>query len=178
VFSHLFTKFFEVVAHLYAVGIDYKEVKEFILLSVNQFIIGCQSICVSCMKLKKPDKRTEDLDYNLGRTILNFPIVGIGASAGGLEALQEFFKNLIPKPDAAFVIIQHLSPDYKSFMSELLSRFTTIEIEVVTDGMALQANHIYLIPPKMNMTIFHGVLYLNELGASRTFNLPIDIFFR
>lgn len=114
----------------------------------------------------------------MGKTILNFPVVGIGASAGGLEALQEFFKNMTPTPDAAFVVIQHLSPDYKSYMNELLSRYTSIKIEIVTDGMALKPNHIYLIPPKMNMTIFHGVLYLNELSATRTLNLPIDIFFR
>ncbi|KAF0129202.1 MAG: two-component system chemotaxis family CheB/CheR fusion protein [Bacteroidetes bacterium] len=130
------------------------------------------------MKIKKSDTRLGYFDNDLGKTILNFPVVGIGASAGGLEALQEFFKNMIPKPDAAFVIIQHLSPDYKSFMNELLSRYTSIKIEIVTDGMALKSNCIYLIPPKMNMTIFHGVLYLNELSATRTLNLPIDIFFR
>jgi len=130
------------------------------------------------MRTKKSEPDKDFLDYDLGKTILNFPVVGIGASAGGLEALQEFFKNMIPTPDAAFVIIQHLSPDYKSYMNELLSRYTSIKIEVVTDGMALKSNHIYLIPPKMNMTIFHGVLYLNELSATRTLNLPIDIFFR
>jgi two-component system CheB/CheR fusion protein len=130
------------------------------------------------MKAKKSETGKENFDYDLGKTILNFPVVGIGASAGGLEALQDFFKNIIPTPDAAFVVIQHLSPDYKSYMNELLSRYTTIKIEIVTDGMALKANHIYLIPPKMNMTIFHGVLYLNELSATRTLNLPIDIFFR
>ena len=130
------------------------------------------------MKTKKAESGKDYFDYDLGKTILNFPVVGIGASAGGLEALQEFFKNMIPVPDVAFVIIQHLSPDYKSFMNELLSRYTSIKIEVVTDGMALKSNHIYLIPPKMNMTIFHGVLYLNELSATRTLNLPIDIFFR
>lgn len=130
------------------------------------------------MKTKKSEPGKDYFDYDLGKTILNFPVVGIGASAGGLEALQEFFKNMTPTPDAAFVIIQHLSPDYKSYMNELLSRFTSIKIEIVTDGMALKSNHIYLIPPKMNMTIFHGVLYLNELSATRTLNLPIDIFFR
>jgi len=130
------------------------------------------------MKAKKSENNTESFDYDLVKTILNFPVVGIGASAGGLEALQEFFKNMTPTPDAAFVVIQHLSPDYKSYMNELLSRYTSIKIEIVTDGMALKPNHIYLIPPKMNMTIFHGVLYLNELSATRTLNLPIDIFFR
>jgi len=79
---------------------------------------------------------------------------------------------------ATFVVIQHLSPDYKSYMNELLSRYTAIKIEIVTDGMTIEANHIYLIPPKMTMTIFHGVLYLNEISATRTLNLPIDIFFR
>ncbi len=130
------------------------------------------------MKTRHSETGKDFFEYDLGKTILNFPVVGIGASAGGLEALQEFFKNMTPTPDAAFVVIQHLSPDYKSYMNELLSRYTTIKIEIVTDGMALRANHIYLIPPKMNMTIFHGVLYLNELSATRTLNLPIDIFFR
>jgi len=130
------------------------------------------------MKANKSNNNKENSDYDLGKTILNFPVVGIGASAGGLEALQEFFKNITPTPDVAFVVIQHLSPDYKSYMNELLSRYTSIKIEIVTDGMTLKPNHIYLIPPKMNMTIFHGVLYLNELSATRTLNLPIDIFFR
>jgi two-component system CheB/CheR fusion protein len=130
------------------------------------------------MKAKKSGSNIENFDYDSSKTILNFPVVAIGASAGGLEALQDFFKNMTPTPDAAFVVIQHLSPDYKSYMNELLSRYTSIKIEIVTDGMALQANHIYLIPPKMNMTIFHGVLYLYELSATRTLNLPIDIFFR
>jgi two-component system CheB/CheR fusion protein len=129
------------------------------------------------MKIRKAGISKDSFD-DLSKTILNFPVVGIGASAGGLEALQEFFKNITPRPDAAFVIIQHLSPDYKSYMNELLSRFTSMKIEIVTDGMALMPNHIYLIPPKMNMTIFHGALYLNELSPTRTLNLPIDIFFR
>lgn len=106
-----------------------------------------------------------------------FPIVGIGASAGGLEALQEFFDNMIPDPGAAFVVIQHLSPDYKSFMGELLGRHTTIPIQVVKDKTTIEINHIYLIPPKMNMTIRGGMLYLKEI-IGRSLNLPIDIFFR
>ncbi len=106
-----------------------------------------------------------------------FPIIGIGASAGGLEALQEFFDNMIMDPGAAFVVIQHLSPDYKSFMGELLGRHTNIPIEVVKDNTKIKINHIYLIPPKMNMTIKGGTLYLKEI-IGRSLNLPIDIFFR
>lgn len=106
-----------------------------------------------------------------------FPIVGIGASAGGLEALQEFFDCMPTASGAAFVIVQHLSPDYKSFMGELLSRHTSIAIEVASDGVAIESDHIYLIPPKMNMTIVGGKLYLKEI-IGRHLNLPIDIFFR
>lgn len=106
-----------------------------------------------------------------------FPIVGIGASAGGLEALQEFFDKLPSDSNAAFVIVQHLSPDYKSFMGELLARHTSIPIEVVTDNTPIEINHVYLIPPKMNMTIQGGKLHLKEIQG-RALNLPIDIFFR
>jgi two-component system CheB/CheR fusion protein len=127
-------------------------------------------------KSKSIDIESSDLD--LDKNILDFPVVGIGASAGGLEALQEFFECLTPNSGAAYVVIQHLSPDYKSFMNELLSRYTSMTIQIVKDGMAIKVNHVYLIPPKTNMTIFHGVLYLNELSATRTLNLPIDIFFR
>jgi two-component system CheB/CheR fusion protein len=109
---------------------------------------------------------------------VDFPVVGIGASAGGLEALQEFFKNMPPNPGVAFVIVQHLSPDYKSLMDELLARYTKMAIHRVEDGMLVEENHIYLIPPRMNMTIFHGKLLLNEQAPGRSLNLPIDIFLR
>jgi two-component system CheB/CheR fusion protein len=110
--------------------------------------------------------------------ILDFPVVGIGASAGGLEALQDFFQKMPLNPGAAFIVIQHLSPDYKSLMDELLARYTKLKIMKVEDGMQVEINCIYLIPPKMNMTIFHGKLMLIEQSSERTLNLPIDIFFR
>ena len=111
-------------------------------------------------------------------SILDFPVVGIGASAGGLEALQEFFKAMPINSGAAFVVVQHLSPDYRSLMDELLARYTKMTIHRVSDGMQIEENHIYLIPPRMNMTIFHGKLYLSEHAQTRTLNLPIDIFLR
>lgn len=110
--------------------------------------------------------------------ILDFPTVGVGASAGGLEALQEFFKNLPTDGGAAYVVIQHLSPDYKSMMDELLARYTTMPIHKVTDGMALEKNHIYLIPPRKNMTVYQGKLFLSDPAPGRILNLPIDIFLR
>ena len=109
---------------------------------------------------------------------LDFSVIGIGASAGGLEALQEFFRNTPDNPGVAFVIIQHLSPDYKSLMDELLARYTEIEIKRAEDGMMVKPNTIHLIPPRKNMTIFHGKLFLTEQDSSRAVNMPIDIFFR
>lgn len=103
-------------------------------------------------------------------------IVGVGASAGGLEALQEFFENLPDGPGVAFVIVQHLSPDYKSLMGELLSRHTRLKIQKVTDGMTVEVNNVYLIPPRNNMTIFNGNLFLTEQNTKKGLNLPIDVF--
>ena len=104
--------------------------------------------------------------------------VGIGASAGGLEAIELFFKNMPSDSGLAFVVVQHLSPDYKSLMVELLSKHTNMPVMRSEDGMEVKANHVYLIPPKNNLTIFHGKLLLTEQDASRGVNLPIDIFLR
>jgi len=125
--------------------------------------------------IRTSQKISNDLNDD---SMLDFQVVGIGASAGGLEALQDFFAHIPLEPDAAFVVIQHLSPDYKSFMDELLARHTKIPIQVVSDGTVIKRNHIYLIPPKMNMTIFKGKLFLNQNLNTRSLNLPIDIFFR
>ncbi len=126
----------------------------------------------------KQQENTKIFAENKEAATLNFPVVGIGASAGGLEALQEFFKNMPADPGVAFVIVQHLSPDYKSLMDELLARYTKMTIHRVDDGMQVEENHIYLIPPRMNMTIFHGKLLLSQQSPGRSLNLPIDIFFR
>ena len=75
-------------------------------------------------------------------------VVGVGASAGGLEAIQEFFDNMPPDTGLSFVVIQHLSPDFKSMMNELLSRNTSMAIHVAQHGMEIAPNSVYLIPPK------------------------------
>jgi len=82
-------------------------------------------------------------------------IVGIGASAGGLDAIEKLFNHMPDNPGMAFVIIQHLSPDYKSLMDEILAKHTQLEILQASDGMAVLANRIYLLPPKNNLKIFH-----------------------
>ncbi|MEW5786633.1 MAG: chemotaxis protein CheB [Pseudomonadota bacterium] len=104
--------------------------------------------------------------------------VCIGASAGGLEAIEAFFKQMPSDSGLAFVVVQHLSPDYKSLMAELLSKHTRMPVLRSEDGMAIESNHVYLIPPKKNLTIFHGKLLLSDQDPSRGVNLPIDIFMR
>ncbi len=107
-----------------------------------------------------------------------FPVVGVGASAGGLEALESFFRNIKSDCGLSFVVIQHLSPDYKSLMGELLAKYTDMPIYRSEDGMRIKKNSVYLIPPKKNMTIFHNKLYLTDQRQTAGLNLPIDIFFR
>ncbi len=104
-------------------------------------------------------------------------IVGVGASAGGLESLEKFFDNMPAVSGMAFVIIQHLSPDFKSMMDELLARHTDITIQRAEDGMAVLANNIYLLPPTKEMTIVEGCLRLTDKDPSQGLALPIDIFF-
>jgi two-component system CheB/CheR fusion protein len=104
-------------------------------------------------------------------------IIGIGASAGGLEALTTFFSHAPSDTNMAFVIIQHLSPDHKSLMDTLLARHTEMDIFLVKDGMTIEANRIYLIPPKHFLTIFKNKLLLKEFDKERGINLPIDVFF-
>lgn len=105
-------------------------------------------------------------------------IVGIGTSAGGLEALKIFFDNLPSDFNHAIVIVQHLSPDYKSLMADLLSRNTELPIHEVEDGSVIESGNVYLIPPKKNMTIKNGVLHLTDKPKGFDLNLPIDIFFK
>lgn len=105
-------------------------------------------------------------------------IVGIGASAGGLEAIEKLFDQMPSQTGMAFVLVQHLSPDFKSLMDELLSRHTRMQIHRVTEGMTVEPNCIYLIPPKKNMKLADGKLLLTEQQTVSGPNLPIDIFFR
>ncbi len=93
---------------------------------------------------------TTEQPANLTQTNRALYIVGIGASAGGLEALEEFFNSVPTDSGLAFVVVQHLSPDYKSLMEELLSRYTKLAIYRVENGMRIEPNAIYLIPPKIN----------------------------
>lgn len=107
-----------------------------------------------------------------------FLVVGLGASARGLEALISFFKNLPLNTNFAFVIIQHLSPDYKSLMDEILARETQVPIQIIETGMNLEPNNIYLIPPRKNVSLFNNKLLLEDQIMINGVNLPIDNFFK
>lgn len=108
----------------------------------------------------------------------NLYVVGVGASAGGLDAIERLFGNMPIDSNMAFVVVQHLSPDFESLMDELLARHTSMPIHRVKDGMQVEANGIYLIPPKKNMMLSQGKLLLTDQDSAGSLNLPIDIFFR
>jgi two-component system CheB/CheR fusion protein len=111
---------------------------------------------------------------------IDFPIVGIGASAGGLGAFEAFFSGMPPviNPDMAFVIVQHLAPDHKSILTELIQRYTRMRVLEVEDGIKVEPNCAYIIPPNRDMTFLNGSLLLREPSLPRGQRLPIDFFFR
>ena len=132
-------------------------------------------------KLKSPDvqlKDTNQIDTKEQKKTASFPIVGIGASAGGLEAFELFLKNVPEGSGMAFVIVQHLDPTQKGILVELLQRGTTMRVAQVKDRMRVEANCVYVIPPNKNLSILHGVLHLLDLLVPRGLRLPIDFFFR
>ncbi len=108
----------------------------------------------------------------------NFPIVGIGASAGGLEALEQFFKNVPEDCGMAFVVIQHLDPTHVGMMAELLQRITQLKVFQATDQIKVSPCCVYVIPPNKSMSILNGNLHLFDPVETRGLRLPIDIFFR
>jgi two-component system, chemotaxis family, CheB/CheR fusion protein len=121
------------------------------------------------MKPKKAQKSS---------TLRSIPIVGLGASAGGLEALETFFLHMPPKAGLAFVIIQHLSPKHKSILGEILKKDTQMKVMEVQDGIAVESNCVYFNPPDKEVGIFNGIFHLMEPPSSPRVRMPIDYFFR
>ena len=107
-----------------------------------------------------------------------FRVVGIGASAGGLEALEQFFSHMPPDTGMAFVIVQHLDPTRESSMPQIVARLTQMPAFVATDGMKVQPNSVYLIPPSKNLAMRKGVLRLEEPAQPHGLRLPVDFFLR
>ncbi len=108
----------------------------------------------------------------------HLPVVGIGASAGGLEAFEQFFTHMPPDAGIAFVLVQHLDPTHKSILTELVKRFTSMDVMEVEDSMTLEANTVFVIPPNRYMAIFNGRLHLLEPTEVPGLRTPIDYFFR
>jgi len=111
------------------------------------------------------------------KDVAGFPIVGMGASAGGLETLKAFFSIMPPDSNMAFVIIQHLSPQHESIMASLLNKHTRMNVEEIVDGQKIKPDHVYLNPPGKNVTVFNQRLHLMD-PVKNTFNMPIDFFFK
>jgi two-component system CheB/CheR fusion protein len=123
---------------------------------------------------KKPQNAsTTDKHTSFETDVFDFPVVGIGASAGGLEAFKVLLEGLPADTGLAFVIIQHLSPGQESLLTEILSRSTPMSVLQVEDGMKIDPNHVYVIPSGATMTMADGVLKLDPKGKSLK---PIDAF--
>src|SRR4029077_20889890 len=108
----------------------------------------------------------------------SFPVVGVGASAGGLEAFTQLLKALPDDPGMAFVLIPHLDPTHESAMTELLARATRMRVFQVHDGIRIRPNQVYVIPPNKDITIDDGALRLVGRERSRGLHLPVDTFLR
>ncbi|HTF80119.1 MAG TPA: chemotaxis protein CheB, partial [Cytophagales bacterium] len=117
-------------------------------------------------------------EKNTSKPSFGFPVVGIGASAGGLEAIIELFDNIPSNLNASFIIVQHLSPDYKSMMPELLSKHTKMKIYEAQENLTILPNCIYVIPHKKNITLEGRKFKLTEKGLLKAPNMAIDIFFK
>jgi len=109
---------------------------------------------------------------------IGFPIIGMGASAGGLEAFEVFFKQVPADSGMAFILVSHLDPSHSSMLAEILQRIAAIPVTETTNQMTVQPNHVYIIPPNREMTIFHGELQLSTPSQLRGLRMPIDTFLR
>lgn len=105
-------------------------------------------------------------------------MVGVGASAGGLEAFQTFLSAAPADAGLAYVLVQHLDPNHESMLADLLGRRTEMPVRQVSDGITVEPNSVYLIPPNASLSIQNGVLRLSDFSEPRGFRRPIDVFFR
>ncbi len=129
------------------------------------------------MSIKKTSVTTLPSDVSKS-TVAPFPIIGIGASAGGLEAFEHFFHHAPADSGMAFVLVPHLDPCHASLLADILQRATTMPVIEALDQIPVEPNHVYIIPPNRDMEIFHGELQLNIPTIPRGQRLPIDGFLR
>ncbi len=114
----------------------------------------------------------------LSKSTTVFPIVGIGASAGGLEAFEQFFRSIPVDSGMAFVLVQHLDPNHASLLTEILQRSTAMPVVEALDQLQVEPNSVYVIPPNCDLAIFHGALQLSLPDQARGLRMPIDTFLR
>ncbi len=129
-------------------------------------------------KTKAPDSSTSPVQAGDHKADVGFNIVGIGASAGGLEAFEQFFRNTPPDSGMAFVLVSHLDPDHDSMLTEILQRVTTMPVVEAQDQMKVMPNCVYALPPNREMAIFHGALQLSTPEMPRGQRMVIDSFLR
>lgn len=129
---------------------------------------------------KKPQKISADIETTAPKSIppAIFPIVGIGASAGGLEAMTQFFENMPENNGMAFVVIQHLDPTHEGILPELLQRTTPMKVHQASDRLKVKPDNVYVIPPNKSLSILNSVLHLFDPIEIRGLRLPVDYFFR
>jgi two-component system CheB/CheR fusion protein len=132
------------------------------------------------MTAKKSKKSGENSPSPANVATKDLIVVGIGASAGGLEAFESFFTHMPAESGSgiAFVLVQHLDPTHKSILTDLVKHYTKMKVFEVEDGVAVQPNCTYIIPPNKDMALLHGKLHLIEPELARGMRLPIDFFFR
>jgi two-component system CheB/CheR fusion protein len=111
-------------------------------------------------------------------TVIATRVVGVGASAGGLEALDRFFGAVPPDSPFAFIVVQHLSPDHKSLMADILGKRTRLPVAEAHDGQQILPSHVYLVPPRSNLYVEDERIRFRDRAAAHTLNLPVDILFR
>jgi two-component system, chemotaxis family, CheB/CheR fusion protein len=127
---------------------------------------------------KKPSSLAKKNSGNKGPEKQRIPVVGIGASAGGLQALEAFFDNMPDDANVAFVVVTHLDPSHASMMPELVQRHTKMKVHQVKDGMEIEPNHVYVIPPDRDMAIENRTLTLAKTGISGAPRAPVNYFLR
>ena len=125
----------------------------------------------------QPDRSAQPVDTEQPPR-LPFPVVGIGGSAGGLEAFTQFFDAVPPDTGMSFVVVQHLPPDRESMIAGILAKHTSMPVAQVEDGMTVQVDHVYVIRPGRTLIIKDGKLHLGEPLDKPLHRRPVDDFFR
>src|SRR5215211_6152871 len=125
-----------------------------------------------------PDQNLQQKGGDSDDRLRNPPVVGIGASAGGVAALQTFFESLPDRVGAAFVVIIHLAPDFPSDLAGLLANWTRLQVSQVAEPRRLEADHVYVIPPNRRLHITRHKIAAAEFDEPRERRAPIDAFFR